>query len=1497
MKTLTTLLALLVLPLWADYALTVQNGGESLFQHPVSVELTAEQLAFAQSGAVLTEGAAEVPYALDTTGDAPQLCWTLVGETAPGAQRTFRLGSASGSVPAGGSAHAHVAGEEIVGRYFGLRHSPQGNGGFPQEVRFCESGYAETKLQFYDRLHHPGVGTFWAKNDRAATSQVVLDTPQRVVVESRTRFLNDAGEEAPGHPVAVYHYVYAPDSPVVEVRRTITREDASQKWNEAIFLQPSRFERAYDTILCGEPLQTTAVGPSDGEPRSFSFGQWGVFASPQGAFGVGGTAGGGYDRGRHGFPYNLAAKNFGWAAGEREHRQSALLYFGPAKTSEAWYARWLGSARPTVTIRECPPEPAEEIGDIILDCNGMKLYFGDAVEGFGCRGVENCLGDTPVRFVFPREPRLPLWRLSFQKPYAVRQKEAGQPGCPDTVWLSSMPAGSVPTQSCEGEKITFTWQGLDLPGEPGVVDVICTITPMAGRPEAEWRIRVVNRSQAWGLVETHYPLLGKVIRPGQGDALLPNNTWGHRLHRNSTVSTTQSYPGYKCPMQFMAFNQGDAGLYFAAHDPGARPKRLVVSSEQDASFQVFAENASRPGTGNGDDFAFCLAAYRGDWWQAAKRYRRWAISEPPWTAKGPIANRTDYPRSLVDATFWQRLDSGAQTDQLGTTMEELHARAGHRPGFALHWYCWHQIPFDNSYPEYFPAHEGFAANVRRLTAQGILVMPYINARLWDVDIPSFTTEVRNAAALPESGEPSLETYGSGRYLTPMCPYTKLWQDKIDEICTRLMDECKVSGIYLDQIGCAGPELCFNPTHGHPLGGGTHWVDGYRTMLARIKAKAAPRGVFLTHEASAEPYIDNIDGNLICTERFQEEVPTLAAVYSGYTIYFSVISHPRDELAAFCALQARDFLWGAQPGWNSKWMADEKHRAHFDYEVYLGDLQKAAKEFFREGELLGEQRPANDPGTATMTWLHKTPHQANLQAVQAYWWKARPTDGRLLLAIGNLSPEVRRFSVKDADLAALVGHNWKTYLAERLTADGTAPLFVAERHFSHDFTLESHEIVLVTFTPAERKTLKNAQKRAKTLVFDQKVSSELRNAASEYLFRTEYGLEFAPAAELSGTRGSTVAYVWELRGKAARKCTVVLPDGQALAARLGRWQAQLSPDAVAASPAWSELRRGDLGWRVPVERRLLEPLEVRLGEMPEIRAGKSFVLPVTVTCNQAGTTSCAVRLNLPESWEVEPSRLLAFADLACGQPQTVAVRVSVPQDAAAEAVYLTAEVIANRAGRAGAVQPPRLQLAVGHAASPIDPENPTNWPETSAWCGLGASVPATVKISECQGDDDCSARVRFAWDERFLYLQAEVTDNAHSQASIGEKLWSGDCLQLALRPTAPPPRRAYDGYEREIGLALTDAGFAYAYQWMGGPRNGLLDQVPLRIRRAGNRTSYCAAIPWSELLLEPPRPGEALLGSFTVNDNDGSGLRGWLEWTPGVCGGKDSSRFGELLFVK
>jgi hypothetical protein len=77
----------------------------------------------------------------------------------------------------------------------------------------------------------------------------------------------------------------------------------------------------------------------------------------------------------------------------------------------------------------------------------------------------------------------------------------------------------------------------------------------------------------------------------------------------------------------------------------------------------------------------------------------------------------------------------------------------------FHWYNWHQIPFDNDYPHYFPTKEGFAEGVRELQQSGVFVMPYINGRLWDTRDKGTEDWQFSKVALPQrrNGKTELHT--------------------------------------------------------------------------------------------------------------------------------------------------------------------------------------------------------------------------------------------------------------------------------------------------------------------------------------------------------------------------------------------------------------------------------------------------------------------------------------------------------------------------------------------------------------------------------------------------------------------------------------------------------------------------------------------------------------------------------------------------------------------
>lgn len=211
----------------------------------------------------------------------------------------------------------------------------------------------------------------------------------------------------------------------------------------------------------------------------------------------------------------------------------------------------------------------------------------------------------------------------------------------------------------------------------------------------------------------------------------------------------------------------------------------------------------------------------------------------------------------------------------------------------------------NYMPHYLPAKKGFAAAVQELHNKGITVLSYIDNRLWDprdgmLDDYAMNWENtgKSISCKDAHGEPYMEYYcnnlpdGSPANSAVICPYTEKWQDIMTDTVVGLVEECGVDGVYLDQIAAMAPSLCMDSSHGHPVGGGTWWREGYEQMLAKMRARVP--GALLTTECEAEPYMADHDAYLSWTHVLPCQVPAFSAVYSD-----KIIQYGRTPVA-FCA---------------------------------------------------------------------------------------------------------------------------------------------------------------------------------------------------------------------------------------------------------------------------------------------------------------------------------------------------------------------------------------------------------------------------------------------------------------------------------------------------------------------------------------------------------------------------------------------------------------------
>ena len=229
-----------------------------------------------------------------------------------------------------------------------------------------------------------------------------------------------------------------------------------------------------------------------------------------------------------------------------------------------------------------------------------------------------------------------------------------------------------------------------------------------------------------------------------------------------------TYPSGWTSMQLLAAYDADGktGLYVAMHDPlgehqGHRRREPAGGAGRDLGLRA-------PGSQHG---------------RGRQRFRTQRRGRVAASARRLVRRRDDLPRlgsplcPLVSAARARGprrhapVDAGALglgsgrrgTGECAAQVKEFQKYLGVPIGF--HWYSWHQIPFDNDYPHYFPAKPGFAEAVRDLQASGVYVMPYINGRLWDThdrgrEDFEFTRRALPAATKDEQGKPYIETYGS-----------------------------------------------------------------------------------------------------------------------------------------------------------------------------------------------------------------------------------------------------------------------------------------------------------------------------------------------------------------------------------------------------------------------------------------------------------------------------------------------------------------------------------------------------------------------------------------------------------------------------------------------------------------------------------------------------------------------------------------------------------------
>jgi hypothetical protein len=636
----------------------------------------------------------------------------------------------------------------------------------------------------------------------------------------------------------------------------------------------------------------------------------------------------------------------------------------------------------------------------------------------------------------------------------------------------------VELRNPEGEKSTFgeagaQWQGYLL-SEEGTDEVSAIFTwsfnPVEGQTcEVNLGVRVEKGSalscwnmevvlpKGWNLLKADFPLISWL--PLNKDIVMAApHGWGLEYSLKPGVKHEGLYPSCLANMQFVAFyNKKGEGLYIGAHDPKACYKIFNLNAlDKTAEFRLSNMLAipNKPARKIKVPYEICIGAFQGGYYEAAMIYREFSFTTI-W-GKIPTITKRKIAPWLKNIDLWLRPDSD-NPENFEWVMKALdyYKETAH----ALHWYRWHKIPYDTYYPEYFPPKDFFKKQVAAAQKTGTFVMPYINGRLWDPAAKSWKTKkAKEIAVVNEKNECYTEVYGSKVPLHPMCPTTKLWQDTVKGLVQRILKEIKTDGVYIDQIGASWPYVCYNPKHGHLLGGGSYWFEGYRKMLNEIR-KVLPKDKIITTEENAECWIDQFDAQLTLNMHAAEGkwIPLYPAVYADRVISFGFLYFPEedfDKVLPFRVKMQKCLLYGSQLGWVYP-ASIMREKSVLDAELLKNySLTRSyAHDFVAGGQFLGlvDVGGKNPKTQGEGKCIFGPMYTIDQKVVEASLWKAE--NGKLGLILANISDKDCAVTVKlPADkMPARFNKNakYKTFDAKGYAdsgkmADGRLKLTVAAR---------------------------------------------------------------------------------------------------------------------------------------------------------------------------------------------------------------------------------------------------------------------------------------------------------------------------------------------------------------------------------------------------------------------------------------------------------------------
>ena len=223
------------------------------------------------------------------------------------------------------------------------------------------------------------------------------------------------------------------------------------------------------------------------------------------------------------------------------------------------------------------------------------------------------------------------------------------------------------------DRVRLVWRKVRIGESSDTVTVKATIQIKADCGEMDWQLSVEDVPERWSVFRSHFPRLDLAVEKGAAtDAVVVPEDRGVVYHDPLQTMPTggmseklrkRPYPHGGWTMQFLALQRGEQLLYIAAHDPVGHIKTFFVgpdAANELVHVHPYVDTEVHYGEDWAQPFPWIIRLQRGDWYDAAQIYRKFALTTS-WTKHGPLVKGRKTP-------LWYQ--------QIGVVTLPLHRRPG-----------------------------------------------------------------------------------------------------------------------------------------------------------------------------------------------------------------------------------------------------------------------------------------------------------------------------------------------------------------------------------------------------------------------------------------------------------------------------------------------------------------------------------------------------------------------------------------------------------------------------------------------------------------------------------------------------------------------------------------------------------------------------------------------------------------------------------------------------